>query len=171
MDWAEIHMHGSHSIATECMQQISWNNWCFVGYAIAQMVIHCILILEPLVQSQVTSCEIHGGWSGTVAGSSPSFFGLILLIINQTFLHSFVTPCIWCEIALTRQNIVLCLRFHASSLTQHFVGSRVSTLWFMCSSHVKYILFDTLSQRWFKPTTSRTNVAKIVTLSYLFSQY
>lgn len=117
--------HISTSVATECMHQIiSWNYWCLLGHAMAQMVMHCFL--EPLVQSQVTSCGIHGGWSSTVAGSSPSLFGFILLTINQTFLHTFVTAWKVCVIALTSQSIIFWLKFHASSLTQHLVCYRVS---------------------------------------------
>jgi hypothetical protein len=58
-----------------------------LGHAIAQTTRGWLLIVEPWVQSLVTSCEICGGHSSIVAGSSLCSLGFPLLSIIQPLFH------------------------------------------------------------------------------------
>lgn len=51
------------------------------------MASHC----RTWVQSQVNSCEIHGGWNGTETDFFPSVFGFSSLINTPPLLHTHVS--------------------------------------------------------------------------------
>jgi hypothetical protein len=101
------------------------------GCGIAWRVRHFLLATEPWVLSQVTSCEICDGWSGTQTGFfhvSPVFPCWYL------FHHCSILIChcpLRCAISLTRQHIIsLVFKLRASSLTQHLAGYRARKLVF-----------------------------------------
>lgn len=126
-NWRVTYMHVSHSVVTECIQwMLNWNNRCLEGDAVAPMVIFSFLILQCLVQSQMTSCWNCDGWSGTVGGFFSSFFGFYPVNLQPG------------------RTLSSCLCFHASSLSQHLVGYRVSTVLFFVifgpyAHHISYI--------------------------------
>jgi hypothetical protein len=70
-----------------------------IGFVITQAVRQWLLTAEARVQFQVTSCEIHGGRTGTKAGFISGFFIIIiffffitLLIIISPLLYTHLSP-------------------------------------------------------------------------------
>lgn len=89
-----------------------------------QVIRRWLLILEPHVPSQMSSCEICGEQSGTGKSISPRFFSLpLLLSFHHCSILIFQYP-LRCVMAFTRQHIITVLVFKcgASSLTQNLAG-------------------------------------------------
>jgi hypothetical protein len=93
------------------------------GRSIAQASKRRLLTKKTRAQSRLATSKIHGGRSGTGAGFSPELFGVPLLIIIPSLLHTYLSPshevCDSPDQAAHYCNFGP--RLGVSSLTQHLV--------------------------------------------------